>query len=62
MANNSNFTGWSGNTFDLSTLNFSGGTQSSFQESSKIITGPVVIDTNRPKKSSKTYRAPRRIF
>lgn len=54
MANNSNFTGWSGNTFDLSTLNFSGGTQSSFQESSKIITGPVVIDTNRPKKSTIT--------
>jgi|LakMenE18May11ns_1017448.scaffolds.fasta_scaffold9946565_2 uncharacterized delta-60 repeat protein len=53
MANKLNFTGWSG-TFDLSKLNISGRTQSSPQENSKIITGPVVIDSNRPKKSTLT--------
>lgn len=51
MANNLNFTGWSGKTdflsggtFNLSTLNNSGRAESSPQTNSKIITGPVVIE------------------
>lgn len=53
-ANKTNFTGWSGSTFDITKLNFSGRTASVPQKSSRIVTGPVVITKDRPKKSTIT--------
>ena len=61
MANNLKFTGWDGktnilssDTFDISMLNIEGRAQSSPQISSKITTGPVSINTDRPKTSQIT--------
>ena len=54
MANKLNFTGWSGNTFDVSNLNFSERAQTPTQQSSKIITGPVVINRDITKDSKIT--------
>jgi uncharacterized delta-60 repeat protein len=54
MTNKTNFNGWSGSTFDITKLNFSGRTTSVPQKSSSIVNGPIVITNNRPKKSTFT--------
>ena len=52
--NKTNFTGWSGSTFDITKLNFSGRTKSETTKSPRIVTGPVDITKDRPKKSTIT--------
>ena len=52
--NKTNFTGWSGNTFDITKLNLTGTTTIVSQKSSLIINGPVVINKDRPKNSKIT--------
>lgn len=53
-SDNQNFSGWSGSTFDITKLNFSGRTKSETTKSPRIVTGPVDITKDRPKKSTIT--------